>query len=449
MDVALSPRALSAVAVTGLALITGYLWLVFEVSASGRDEAWRALVVIPLLLLLSVPLLLRAGRRDPDPRFLPLLVWAFVLKCLASVARYLMAFVLYNGNDGRSYSEEGARLAGEYLQGNFGADIGREFIGTGFVRVATGVLYMITGPSLYVSWAVFSLLGFWGTYFLYRAFRVSIHDGDVRRYALLLLLLPSVLFWPASLGKEALVTFGIGLMAYGSALLLAGYRTWAVPLLLGVAVTGVVRPHITAALFAALAVAWFLRRRPRPATELTPLAYVGGAVGIIVTGALVASFAATFLEVDLSVDGFTSAIGETTELTDEGGSTFTPATVHSPLDMPLAAFTILFRPLLVEATNAQMLLAAGEGSLLLLLVALSAKSWRHLPQRLRRQPYLIFCLAYMLVFVYAFSNFGNFGILTRQRVQVLPFLLVFLALRPPRVRPEPDTTPARPERALT
>lgn len=450
MDTALSPRALRLVVAAGLAAICGYLWLVLHVSATGQSEAWRGLVVIPVLLMVNVPLLLRAGRLDPAAWFTRLLVWAFVLKCLASAARYVMAFVIYDGNDGQSYSVEGARLAAEYAQGNFDAEIGRQFIGTGFMRVATAVLYMVTGPSLYVAWAVFSLLGFWGTYFLYRAFRVSVLDGDAKRYAGFVLLLPSMLFWPAGLGKEAFVTLGIGLMAFGSARLLSGYRTWWLPLLTGVLVTGVVRPHITAALFTALVVASFLRRRLRPAHELTPLTYVGGAVLIVAMGAGVASWAASFLDVDLSIEGFNEAITDTTELTDEGGSTFAPATVHNPLDLPWAAFTILFRPLVFEAGNPQMMLAALEGAALLVLVALSWRSLPGLGRRMRHQPYLILALGYTVVFVYAFSNFGNFGILTRQRVQVLPFLLVFLALRTPRPPEEPLTMSDRDqERALT
>jgi len=59
------------------------------------------------------------------------------------------------------------------------------------------------------------------------------------------------------------------------------------------------------------------------------------------------------------------------------------------------------------------------------------------------------------VFVFAFSSFSNFGILSRQRVQAIPFLLVLIAL--PRFRdlvreadapvdtapePAPEPTPA-------
>ena len=74
---------------------------------------------------------------------------------------------------------------------------------------------------------------------------------------------------------------------------------------------------------------------------------------------------------------------------------------------------------------------------LLVLFALSWRRLRRLPGLLRSHPYLIFSLGYVLLFVWAFSGFGNFGILTRERVLVFPFLLVFAAL--PKVPPGPTT----------
>ena len=57
---------------------------------------------------------------------------------------------------------------------------------------------------------------------------------------------------------------------------------------------------------------------------------------------------------------------------------------------------------------------------------------------------MIFSLAYVAAFVFAFSVVGNFGILARQRIQVLPFLLVLLALPPvaSAVRKKRDATVA-------
>ncbi|WP_432478362.1 hypothetical protein [Nocardioides sp. GXQ0305] len=446
MSHSVSPWGTRAVSVLGVLLVTAYVGLTAWAATRTPYDIWIALLVLPLLVLVSVPMLLKAGHRDPDPRFIRILMWAFVVKILATAARYGLAFWIYGGpSDAAAYHNEGTRLAIEYRAGNFSAELGRDFIGTGFIRALTGGLYAVTGPSMYLAFGVFALLAFWGTYFLYRAFRVAVPGGDARRYAFLVLFLPSMLYWPSSLGKEAFMILGIGLFAYGSAQLLSGYHRWPGPLVIGVLMTGVVRPHVTAALFVALGVAFLLRRRPTPATELTPLVYVASAVVLAVSGLAVVWQAASFLNIDgLSVSSLDSAIDDTAQRTDTGGSSFESTGVDGLADLPLAAFSVLFRPTIVEASNPQMLLAAAESALLMLLVVLAWRSLVQVPGRLRREPYLIMCLVYVLLFIFAFSNFSNFGMLTRQRVQVLPFVLVFLALR----RPPPTYEAEAPDAAV-
>ncbi len=430
----------TATGAAGVLAAAAYAALVGWGASVFAYDLWIALVVLPPILLLNLPLVVKAGKKDPDPRFLRLLVTVFVLKQLSAVARYLMAFVLYDGvSDAAGYHGNGVRLAESYRAGYFDADIGRDLVGTGFVRVLTGILYTITGPSIYVAYSVFSLLGFWGLYFLYRAFRVSIPDGDARRYSLLVLLLPSMLFWPSGLGKEAWMTFAIGLMAYGGALLLSGHRQWLPPLVLGGAAGAMVRPHIIAALAIGLATAYLLGRSPRRPTELTPVIRGLGALAVLAGTLVVVNAAGSYLGVQgtdaSSVDG---AIEDTADRTAGGGSQFQPAKVHSVFDVPMATVTVLARPFVTEADNSQMLVAALEGSLIMVLGALALPRLRSLPGRLRQQPYLIACLAYSAVFIYAFSNFSNFGLLTRERVQVLPFVLVLFALpKPTKARPRP------------
>ena len=46
------------------------------------------------------------------------------------------------------------------------------------------------------------------------------------------------------------------------------------------------------------------------------------------------------------------------------------------------------------------------------------------------RPYLVFVATFTVVFITAFSFIGNFGILTRQRTQLLPLVFVFLAMPP-------------------
>ncbi len=425
------------VGLLGIAAVGGYTWVVGRAASMPEYDAWGGLVVVPMLILASILMILRAGRRDPDPRFLTLLAWAFALKCCATVARYLMAFVLYDGvADATVYDLEGARLAEHYRVGDFGADLGRPLIGTGFIRAFTGAIYAVTGPSIFVAYAVYAWLGFWGLYFFYRAFRVAVPRGDAIRYAVLVLFLPSMLFWPSGLGKEAFVTFGLGLVAYGSARLLMDERGGLIPLVLGLLATGLVRPHVTAAVFAGLGAAYLLRRRGKPASELTPITYLVGASVIAVGAFVTVTQAADFLDVgDVSVSNVDAAISDTADRTSQGGSEFDAEGVGHLLDLPVAVVSVLFRPFLFEAGNPQMLVAGVEGTVLLVIAARSWRSLRHVPGRLRREPYLLMCLVYALIFIYAFSNFSNFGILVRERVQVLPFVLAFLALRPP---DEPD-----------
>jgi hypothetical protein len=419
-----------AVQLLGVLAIVLYMAVVTWAMTNRPYNVWGALVVIPVLVMLSVPMLIRAGRRDDDPLFPQLLVGAFVLKALATVARYQMAFVWYGGaTDARGYHEHGVRLAEYYRHGYFDAPLQFEFIGTGFIRAFTGLVYAVTGPSVYVAFAVYALFSFWGLYFLYRAFQVGVPTGNSRRYALLVLFLPSMLFWPSALGKEALMTFGLGLAALGAARLLMGHRRWLVPLLLGLATTTVVRPHITAAFFTALTVAFIVRRPVRPASELTPIVRMVGFGIVVVSGLLISRYAASFLGVDsVSASNVDAAIQDSAARTTQGGSEFTAVAIRSPLDLPAATISVLFRPFPFEAGSMPMLIAAAEGTVLLALAVMSVKSLRQIPGRLRRQPYLVLCAGYTLIFVYAFSSFANFGILTRQRVTVLPFALVFLAL---------------------
>jgi hypothetical protein len=424
------PLRVHAVETIGVVGIVAYTGLVGWAATSASYDVWGALVVIPILVLGSVPLLNRAARTDRDERFAKLLYWAFALKLSSSFARWAMAFVLYGGTaDAAEYHDQGERLAEHYRHGDFGADIGREFIGTGFVRVLTGAIYTITGPSIFVAYVVYAWLGFWGLYFLYRAFVLAVPDGDHARYAKLVLLLPSMLFWPSGLGKEALMTFGIGLAALGASTVLTGRTRGILLLVPGLVVTAVVRPHITAILFAGLAVAAVVRKSPRRATELTPLLRAVVIVGLVVAGAVVVAQAQQFLGIQgLSGDNVDAAITDTAARTAQGGSEFSGGGVNSPLDLPMALVSVLFRPFPFEAHNVQALIASAEGSVLFILVCRSWSRLKTLPQRLRTQPYLTMAVVYTLLFVYAFSNFSNFGILTRERVQVMPFALALICL---------------------
>ncbi len=93
-------------------------------------------------------------------------------------------------------------------------------LGTGSTSIASGVVMTIVGPDQLAAFFVGSWLAFVGCVFFYLAFRVTFPRADRRRYALLVFLFPSLLFWTADVSKEAFMMFGLGLAAYGIALVM-------------------------------------------------------------------------------------------------------------------------------------------------------------------------------------------------------------------------------------
>ena len=410
-------------------------------------DIWGAFVLGPVLVLVNVPLVRAAMRRESEDRLAKLVAWAFTLKMLAAIPRYLVAFVLYGGTaDAATYHGFGSRIAAQFRSGDFDLEVGR-VVGTGFMKILTGVIYTATGPSLVLGFLVFSTLGFWGIYLCYRAFVIALPDANHWRYGLLVFLLPSMLFWPSGIGKEAWMMLCIGITAYGVARLYTRRPFGFAILALGLAGCAAVRPHMAAILMAAGFAGYLLRPAGPRATPLSPMAKVIGVSVLLMASLVVVQRTAEFFEVDeVSSNSVDQVLSSTQERTDEGGSSFAADRARGPLAVPKAAVQVLVRPFPWEAHNAQALVTSLEGVLLVGLVIASRRSLRQLPRHARRS-YVLFCLLYSSAFVFAFSTFGNFGIIARERVQVLPFVLALLCLAPT-VRPTGRTNPTRPTRAL-
>lgn len=226
---------------------------------------------------------------------------------------------------------------------------------------------------------------------------------------------------------------GLGVVAYAGSRMLTGARGGLALLAVGSLMLGIVRPHVAALVGFAVFLAYLVRRSPDGASILAP---IGKFVIVIILG-LGMVYAVGQLETFFGVDDFDQAavqttLDEVTRRTGQGGSQFTaaPSTDLDPSRFPEAFVGVMFRPFPWEATNLQALLAAAES---LFLVGLFVTSWRGIVGAVRsvlEVPYVVLCGTYTVLFVYGFSAFSNAGILVRQRVQVLPFVLVLVCLPP-------------------
>lgn len=425
------PRTGVVFAGVGAVMVAGFAWALSLAMDRLSYSVWGTMIAAPVIVAVNVVLLATVLRRVESPRIARIIMWGFALKMLGSTARYLLLYQFYDGvGDAARYSRYATEHYHLWREGVFGQDLTpltEGHWGTGIMELLVTAVYTITGPSMIAGFFVFASLAFWGCFLLYRAFATAIPDGNLTRYAALVFLLPSFLYWPSGIGKEAWMLFGIGITALGAARLYR-HRAGAYPLiLLGSLATVIIRPHFTAMLIAAIVAAQVFRPGNGSPTAIIPKAISVGLLAyaaIIVTGQT-----AEFLGIDtVSADAVSNAVTTAGANTEQGGSQFTPIPVTSPLVFPASAMTVLFRPFPWEAGNVQMLIASAEAVFVLGLLASSWRGLVALPRHLVRQPYVIFALTYTLLFIYAFSVFGNFGILVRERVLVLPFVLVLTAL---------------------
>jgi hypothetical protein len=403
-------------------------------------DIWGGVVVAPLLIAISVPALRRQAEREADPGLFAILAGALTLKLAGAVARYFVAFSVYGGvADASGYDGWGRRLSSAFWHGNFATGLPK-LSGTDFVRFLTGIVYSGVGPTKLGGFLVFSWLGFWGLFLFYRAFTVAVPEGRRRAYAVLVFFLPSLVFWPSSIGKEAWMMFSLGIASFGVAKILSG-RTYRglIPLGIGLWFAAIVRPHVAGMVAIAL-VAGYLLRRPHPSLrQLAPIVKTVALAGLVVIAAVLIVRTDRFLH-GLGTGpnpGVTDILHGVTERTHTGGSSFAASVLENPWRTPIAAVTVLYRPLLVDAHNVQSLISATEGTILLIFSIVRIRWMLAALFSVRRQPYVGFAIAYCAVFILGFSAIANFGLLARERVQVLPFFLILLTIPPADLR-EPD-----------
>lgn len=424
---------LSAPRPSGLGLISGGLLLVAAYAATlawAMDtqtySVWGGLIVVPVVVAINLVLIWRAVRQQ-ETWFAWLLPIAYLAKLAGVVARYYVAYVVYDGvADASRYNSYAAAHYRLWREGAIVWELGGS-PGTKFLEISTTAVYTVTGPTPFGGFVVFGSLAFWGAYLIFRAFSITFPDGERKRYALLLFFLPSMIYWPASIGKESWILLFVGVTALGAARFFTNARGWLPLIVIGAVGISLVRPHVAVLVFAALLVAQLFR--PASQLSLGVLSKVAGVAVLAAAAFVLATQSAGFLGIDdLSTQAVVDELAEAGLQTQMGGSAFNPIPLNSPLGVPTAIATMLYRPFPWDGGNFQMVLQGIEGLFLLGLTVLALPRMVAVWGIAKRSTYLVFCVVYTLAYILAFSQFGNFGIVARQRVLMLPFFLVLLAL---------------------
>jgi hypothetical protein len=392
----------------------------------GNYNQFGAALIALALLLLTIPLARHAARVEAWPALGWIVMAASVLRLGGGVARYHVTYGVYSGvADASTYTTVASQHYKAFRHYHFFWPNTGVF--RGLVPWLDTIIYALFGPTELGAFLVFSWISLIGTYLFYRAFRIGYPEGDGRRYAVLVFFLPSMIYWPSSLGKESWMVLSVGLASYGVARALAGRVGGYLSLAAGVGGMLLVRPHL-GLIFLPAAVIAFLLRRTTPGRHRPIGRMVGIALLVVCSLAAVGKAQSYFGITNLDVQSVTKQLNTTRQQTDIGNSAFNPPNARSPVGYPEAVVTVLYRPFPWEAHSLTVRVASLEGVLLLGLTVASWRRLRRLPRALWANPYVTYAFVYSALFVLAFANFANFGILARQRVQLLPLFLVLLAM---------------------
>ena len=419
----------------------GYVIAVGWAMANLSYDVWGAMVAVPLIALVMVPVVMRIFRSDPA---LARIAYAgLVLKLGGTIARYWVAFDAYGGAaDSQDYHDQGRLLAARIRDGSVGPwSIVPHGTGTDFLRNLTGSIHTVVGSSKLAGFLWFAALGYLGTILCVKAATLFGRTFDRRRYAVLCVLSPTLVFWPSSIGKESWMMLCLGLTVFGAARLFTSGRIIRPLVWVAAGVTGAafVRPHIATIWVVAgvVGVLWSAigRLAARGGGRAPAMfATVVGIAGLFVVGNAALRFLPSGTGDESLADRITTAFDETLRRTSGGGSEFTPPSISSPLNYPGAILRTITRPLLYEANSISTLLPALETTALIVLAIVGIRRLAQLPALLRRSPFVVMHFLIIVVTALAYTTFSNLAILVRQRSLLMPSLLLLLAVRP---KPQP------------
>ncbi|SHH94578.1 hypothetical protein [Pollutimonas bauzanensis] len=356
-----------------------------------------------LVYLAGLFIALAVGKRlrIPNRRSFLLYVW-HSLFCV-----FYAVYAITNGADALVYYIKAAN--GEFMLS----------VGTGAV-VSIATLF-VTGLNLSFLGAclLFNIFGSIGLLAFDASLRSATADKSrlIRRFATLIVLLPSISFWSGALGKDSLAFMATGLALWAAmnmkrrALLMAG----------AVMVMLLVRPHIAGTMVIALTGSLVIQKKmPLPQRLLL------GGLALGATAAMI-PFALNYAGVGegAGADELVSYVEQRQSVNTQGGSSIDIAS----MSLPLQLYSYLFRPLPFEATSVFALAASADNMILLFLFIAGGmkmlKRRKHASDSNRAFLWLYSILAWVILSM----TTANLGISVRQKWMFAPMLIfLFISL---------------------
>ncbi len=316
------------------------------------------------------------------------------------------AYTIFNRSDSRNYYTRSAEHDGPW------SDL--LVSGTRFIEF---VAYPFTNSLSFnyeMAMLLFAWFGYIGFVHFYIFFRENVKSKlQLWGYDLLIILLflPNMHFWTASLGKGSLIFMGLGLFAY--AMRFPQKRLFA--LLLGSIVVYMIRPHMFMFLGLGAVLGYFTGREKVPLYQKI-LVYAAFAGGIIVLSDQILGMA------NINEEDVVGSFQDFSQIQAGRLQNAGSGVDISSYPLPLKLFTFWFRPLFVDAPGALGIFVSFENLLYLILTwKLVDKDFipflKNSTSLVKMSLVIFFASSIALSFV-----MSNLGIAMRQKSMVMYFL---------------------------
>lgn len=316
------------------------------------------------------------------------------------------------------YAREFGGDSSLYYNDPFGAYGNATGLSTIFVINFVQVLKDYFGGSFLDYFLLFQAMGFWGILFVLRTFD-DIHEElgqPLFKYVYLLLFLPGLHYWTGAIGKDAPIFLGVAMCVWSAFRIQRRYPAFAA----GLVITLLCRPHIALIALTAFAMTLVLDRNTRFWTRAALLIVALAGIGTVTT--LVEN---SFVGLSLTrTDSVSEFIETKSNVSEESGG---DASIINA-SFPVKLISLLFRPFFIDATGALGYIASIENVVLLVIVLLLLRHFRLALAVGRATMFARFSFVFfvMLTILLAMVNY-NVGLGLRQKMMMMPALLVFLA----------------------
>ncbi len=364
-----------------------------------------------------------------SPALKRLLCAALILRVVgAQLYHIVFSWSSYGGGDYRLYFRRGNDYAERMAQGDFAMFTTSAewwsgvWHGTQFVFFPAGIVISLIGPSLLGSFVVFALLSFVGLIGFAVAFRRTAPHLPLEKYLVWLFLFPSLWFWPATLGKDALLMMGLGLSVWG----IVGKhgRTNWLALTLGLFFVFAIRPQVAAVVVASLVIGQILT-----GSEGGSARQLAQKLVVAVAGFAVLQFGLESIGIGGGgSDGIGNYFADRASATAAAGGS-SVGTARGVAGAFVGLFNVLFRPLPWEARGFAALISSLEIWAFWVLLWLHRKNAVIVLKRFRSNRLVAIGIPFVLLYSVSLGmSVANMGIIARQRIFLFPFLfLLFVA----------------------